>query len=284
MISTIKDIKDLPTYCINLEKRTDRWTMIQSQPGFEEFKHMQRFIGVDGSKIDIMKDDRITFLTKRNIVKKTRRAHEELSTKGGVGCYLSHVQLWQKFLNESHAPAMLVFEDDVKLTEDSYKNLQTQLLSSPTLQNTNAYDFCILSPSSNPRYTSRSVEFKGEKGLDRLNNFTCLVSYIITRKGVEKILPLVFPIESHIDGFISACSSMNVLDVCAPKKSMFKYITTKSDIYDNGGCEICNIPTNFTKDKVIIPKTEYYRYKAEETLIIGVLGLAMINYFMKKKK
>ncbi len=280
----ISNIKDLPTYCINLEKRTDRWNMVQSQPGFKDFEHMQRFIGVDGSKIDIMKDDRITLLTKRNIMKKTRRAHEELSTKGGVGCYLSHVQLWQKFLNESHSSAMLVFEDDVKLSEDSYKNLQYLLVSSPILQNTNEYDFCILSPSSNPIYTSRSVEFKGDKKLDRLNNFTCLVSYIITRRGAEKILPLVFPIESHIDGFISVCSSMNILNVCAPKKKMFYYNITKSNIYDNDGCDICDIKPGFSKDNVIIPKTEYYRYKAEEALIIGVLGLAMINYFMNKRK
>ena len=279
----ITNIKDLPTYCINLEKRQDRWNMVQSQPGFKDFNHMQRFIGVDGSKINIMEDDRITLLTKRNIIKNTRRAHEELSTAGGVGCYLSHVQLWQKFLNESHADAMLVFEDDVKLTETSYNDLQNLLQSSKTLQNTTEYDVCIVAPSTTTN-TVRSGSFKGDLYLDRLDAFFSTLSYIVTRRGIEKILPLALPIESHIDCFIGVCSSLNLLDVCSPKKQMFRYISTKSDIYDTNGCDICDVKPGFSKDKVIISKAEYYRYKAEETLIIGVLGLAMLNYFLKKKK
>ncbi len=279
----ITNIKDLPTYCINLEKRNDRLELVKSQPGYKDFSHMKRFIGVDGSKIDIMSDSRITLLTKRNIMKKTRRSHEELSTAGGVGCYLSHVSLWQKFLHESSAPAMLVFEDDVKLTEDSYRNLQSLLESSPILQNTNEYDFCMLSPSSS-KNTIRSGTFKNDSKLDRLDAFFSTVSYIVTRKGVEKILPLVFPIESHIDCFIGVCSLLRLLDVCSPKKRMFYYLSTESDIYDSGGCELCDVPTDFAKHSVIIPKHEYYRYKAEEAILIGLVGYTMFNYFMRKKK
>jgi GR25 family glycosyltransferase involved in LPS biosynthesis len=279
----ITNIKDLPTYCINLEKRTDRWDLVQSQPGFKDFHHMQRFIGVDGSKIDIMKDDRITMLTKRNIMKKTRRAHEELSTAGGVGCYLSHVKLWEKFFYESSAQAMLVFEDDVKLTGDSYKNLQSLFDNSNILKNPTAYDFCILSPSSHPKYTTRIPNYKDDANLDGLDSFTTLVAYIITRKGAEKILPLVYPIESHIDQFIGVCSSMKLLDVCAPKTKIFKYNVTASDIYDNGGCDVCDVPTDFSKHSIIIPKSEYYRYKTEEIILIGLVGYAMFQYYFKKK-
>ena len=88
-------LDSLPTYCINLERRTDRWDLVKAQPGFKEFKSIERYIGVDGSKIDIREDSRVSFLTKRNILQNTRRAHEQLSTAGGVGCYLSHMGLWQ---------------------------------------------------------------------------------------------------------------------------------------------------------------------------------------------
>lgn len=229
-----------------------------------------------------MEDDRISLLTKRNIVKKTRRAHEELSTPGGVGCYLSHVNLWQKFLTESSAPAMLVFEDDVKLTEDSYKNLQSLFDKSNILKNPTAYDFCILSPSSHPKYTTRILNYKDDSNLDKLTSFTTLVGYVITRKGAEKILPLVFPIESHIDQFIGICSNMNLLDVCAPKSKIFKYNASASDIYDNGGCELCDVPTDFSKHSILIPKSEYYRYKVEETIIIGLIGYLMFKYYIRK--
>jgi hypothetical protein len=146
------------------------------------------------------------------------------------------------------------------------------------------YDFCALSASSNPKYTTRVPNFKNEHKLDRLNSFTNFGAYIITRKGAQTILPHVFPIQAHIDCFVGICSSMNIIDLCAPKEKIFKYNISTSDIYDNNGCEICDIPVDFNKKSVLIPKHEYYRYKAEETLLIGLIAYTVFQHFMKGKK
>jgi RAB protein geranylgeranyltransferase component A len=71
------DIKETPTwyvdkvpaFCINMERRMDRWQEFTAQQGVQELPNVKRFIAVDGSKLDIMNDPRIPLYTKKNIKK-----------------------------------------------------------------------------------------------------------------------------------------------------------------------------------------------------------------------
>ena len=274
-------LHSIPTYCINLERRVDRWDLVKSQPGFKEFKTINRFIGVDGKLIDIKEDERVSFLTKRNIILNTRRAHEQLSTAGGVGCYLSHINLWQKFLRESSAPVALIFEDDVKLPIGITDTLQTFFDKSPILADPTQWDFCILSPSKS--YSIIGESFHGSSDLFRLERFVCLAGYMITRRGVERVLPHLLPIESHIDGFLTVASSLRTIDLVGPKEKIIQYNITKSDIDSATKFPICDVKSDFEKDSVIIPKTTYWRYQAEEALLLGAVGYALYNAWSKRK-
>jgi GR25 family glycosyltransferase involved in LPS biosynthesis len=276
-------LDSIPTYCINLERRIDRWNLVKAQPGFKEFKSIERYIGIDGKLLNIKEDSRISFLTKRNILLNTRRAHEELSTVGGVGCYLSHATLWQKFLNESSAPVALILEDDIKLPVGISKTLQSFLNASPILADPTQWDFCILSPSSSPVYTKLEGPFRDSSTLFRLERFTCLAGYMITRRGVERVLPHLFPVESHIDGFLSAVSSLHMIDLIGPKRAILGYTITKSDIQDKSECPICDVKTKFEKESVMIPKTTYWRYQAEEALLLGAVAYTLYKLWSKRK-
>ena len=87
-------IESIPAFCITLERRMDRWKRFQDQSGIDRLP-VKRFIGVDGKTLDISTDNRVSTFTKRNIVTKSRRSHEELDSAGGVGCALSHIAVWQ---------------------------------------------------------------------------------------------------------------------------------------------------------------------------------------------
>ena len=76
-------IESIPAFCITLERRQDRWRRFQDQSGIDGL-NLKRFMGVDGKTIDIQNDERVTLCTKRNILAKTRRSHEELDSVGGV--------------------------------------------------------------------------------------------------------------------------------------------------------------------------------------------------------
>ena len=276
-------INSIPTYCINLERRTDRWNLLKAQPGFKEFKSIERYIGVDGKLIDIKEDTRISFLTKRNILLNTRRAHEELSTAGGVGCYLSHVSLWQKFLKESSAPVALIFEDDIQLPAGVTQLVQSFFDASPVLSDPSNWDICILSQHPSPIYTKIAKPFQNSSTVFQFERFVSLAAYMITRRGVERVLPHLFPIESHIDGFLSAASSLHMLDIVGPKKRIMTVIETVSDIQDKDYCKICDIKTNFEEESVLIPKTTYWRYQAEEALVLGAIAYTLYKIWSKQK-
>ena len=109
-------IESIPAVCITLERRADRWRRFQDQSGIDGLE-IKRFFAVDGKTLDIKNDTRVATLTKRNIVTKTRRSHEELDTAGGVGCALSHIAVWQWLVNSDHEMA-LVFEDDAVVPPD----------------------------------------------------------------------------------------------------------------------------------------------------------------------
>jgi len=261
----------------------DRWNLLKAQPGFTEFKSIDRYIGVDGKLIDITEDSRISFLTKRNILLNTRRAHEELSTAGGVGCYLSHVSLWQKFLKESSAPAALIFEDDIQLPAGVSRTLQSFFNASPVLSDPSQWDLCILSQHPSPIYTKIAGSFHGSTTVFQFERFVSLAGYMITRRGVERVLPHLFPIESHIDGFLSAASSIRMLDVVGPKEQILDINETKSDINNLTLCAICDVKTKFEEESVIIPKTTYWRYQAEEALILGAVAYTLYKMWSKQK-
>jgi GR25 family glycosyltransferase involved in LPS biosynthesis len=256
--------------------------LLKSQPGFQEFKSIQRYIGVDGKLLNIKEDSRVSFLTKRNVLLNTRRAHEELSTAGGIGCYLSHTGLWQKFL-ESSAQVAFILEDDIKLPSGIAHTIQSFFNASPILADPTQWDFCVLSPYPSPIYTKIKEPFHGSDTLFRYERFISLAGYMITRRGVERVLPHLFPIESHIDAFLSVASSLNIIDLVGPKKLIMNIIKTKSDIQDKDVCMICDVDTNYEKDSVLIPRTTYWRYQAEEAILLGALAYGMYLTWSKRK-
>jgi GR25 family glycosyltransferase involved in LPS biosynthesis len=107
---------NLRIYCINLKSRADRWERFFQQPGFQELIQKypwERFDAIDGKTIDIEKDTRVSLRTRRNIMYKKRRDHEDLDSAGGVGCYLSHYTVWTKIIAQPEEYG-LVFEDDAQ--------------------------------------------------------------------------------------------------------------------------------------------------------------------------
>jgi hypothetical protein len=74
-----------------------------------------------------------------------------------------------------------------------------------------------------------------------------------------------------------------MIDLVGPKKLILNIIETKSDIQDKDQCFICDVDTHYEKDSVIIPKTTYWRYQAEEAILLGALASGMYLTWSKQK-
>ena len=232
-------------YFINLKHRKDRWKRFSQQPELKElmkYYKYQRFEAVNGSTIDVMKDDRISLRTKRNIKGHIRRDHEELNTVGGVGCYLSHTSVWKKFLERDEKYA-IVLEDDAELYDGFTADLQSAMKDTELLpQMPDVWFFESKDKPSPPKIKGRSC---GPWIKKACSTFT---GYLVSKQGAKKLLETAFPMDMHIDLYTCLSGDMGRIFTVMHRNvliSAYSLTTTDTDIHEATDCAICNIPTKF---------------------------------------
>jgi GR25 family glycosyltransferase involved in LPS biosynthesis len=271
-------IESIPAFCITLERRADRWKRFQDQLGINGLS-VKRFLGVDGKTLNLDTEDRITTLTKRNIKIKKRRSHEELDSIGGVGCALSHIAVWQ-WMVDNQQDVCLIFEDDAAVPPDFVQKANDCIRTSMVLQDSAHWDMWLLGGiwddlSSIPKEPK-------ESGVVRVGAFLLSHAYVITRRCAERFVKDAYPIHCHIDMWMSIYSFLNDLRLVGSTRFQMKQDQqAKTDIQSSEGCAICNVPTDFTKNQILLSKTDYYVARASQVALIGLLGYGVYQWYKK---
>ena len=269
-------VDTIPAFCINMDKRRDRWIDFSVQKGIERLPKLKRYPAVDGSKLDIMNDTRIPLITKHNILYKTRRSHEELNTKGGIGCALSHMGIWE-WQVKNNVPVVLIFEDDAKVTSDFVPYMNQVIQSSPTLQNPERWDFLNL---ANTRSNIRVLE--PQSTLSTMDVFVGMQCYFITLKGAQKFLKEARnALHLHIDIWIAFYKKVHGLDILCLSKYMVRQRSSRTDIQDLNGCALCNVTNDFPKTHRFISVEEFWLLRAME-LALGITAIYAAYQYIKK--
>ena len=255
-------VDEIPAFCINMEKRTDRWRDFNSQKGVEQLPKLRRFNAVNGSKLDIYNDSRVPLLIKYNIKYKTRRSHEELSTAGGVGCALSHIGIWE-WMVETNAPVVLIFEDDAKMPPDFVQHMNQVIRASPTLQDTKKWDILNLANARGP-----IKPFEPQSTLSTMDSFIGMQCYFITLNGAKRFLQEANTIHLHIDLWLVIYKKVYGLNIFCLSDYVVRQRSSKTDIQDLNGCQICNVKTDFHKTHTIISTEELYLLRAMEVGLV----------------
>lgn len=271
-------IDSIPKYVINLDRRSDRWERFQSYPGAASLTNLRRWSAVDGNKLDIETDTRISLFTKYNIITANRRSHYELNSKGGAACYMSHVEVWKDFLENNTSEVALIFEDDAIIDAGSLHKINVFFKESITFKNAKLWDFCICSPFGTKILDGNM--YPDDKLCKRLLQFMGLSAYFITRQGIEKIMPIVYPIQGHVDWFVSFAATMKIIDVCIPPTNIFKREYAGTDIQKPTGCTICNIQKNDT-DGGFVSNWRLIGFHIEEALLFGIILYGMYKVYKK---
>jgi GR25 family glycosyltransferase involved in LPS biosynthesis len=266
-------IDEIPAFCLTLERRADRWKRFQDQYGIDALPKLKRFLGVDGKTIDIKTDPRISTFTKRNIIMKTRRSHDQLDTVGGVGCALSHTALW-KWLAESDQEMLLVFEDDAVIPPDFVQRANQLIQSSPTLQNPNKWDMWIIGAKWD---TLSKIPGETKIGLVEAPAFFLFHCYIITRKFAQKLYENCLPIEGHIDFWASNYAIINKSHIVATPKLQLFQREAKSDIQTTVIPSLVDVPTDYEKTHTFISKTDLMLARGAEAAVILFLGYLAVS-------
>lgn len=256
------NVLTIPSYCINLDKRTDRWSKFSQQPAIREMNLLKRYSAVDGAKINIFDNEQISTKTVYNILNKTRRSHTEIDAVGAVGCTMSHVGVWKEFLESSHK-FCLIFEDDV-IVPTNFKEMVLQ--SSQTLHDLHD-EFHVWLIHYGIFVNNKYIPVQDQWVTP--TKFYGTGCYLLSRKGAEKLLQHVYPIEMHIDAYIQTKASIGEILLLIHKKVYIPLRNSKSNI-QHGKCELCNIPDKVDQSNLkIVNKYYLYSIVAYAAIISG---------------
>jgi GR25 family glycosyltransferase involved in LPS biosynthesis len=173
---------------------------------------------VDGSKINI-NDIPLTNIAKLEMKQLEttgfRYKHYQL-TKGAIGCYFSHIKVWDAILKGSHDD-VLIFEDDATPPPNCLKLIRSAMSNIP-----DDWDIVLFGKHC------KDCEIK--KNHLKVNRFILLHCYMIRKKGIRKIMDKnnIIPISQQLDAYISEISYD--MKIYAPLHDIVMQSESRTDI------------------------------------------------------
>lgn len=187
----------LKTKCwvINLKKnkdRIERFTYFYEKSDISSLP-LHRFDAINGREIDAKR-----YVTKvayetllLNEKNRYRTKHYQL-TRGAIGCYLSHVSIFKKLLEDPDCDYYVIFEDDAAILPKVEHKLQVALRYAP-----DDWDIILLAPIMEV-ILERTPMFK------KYESFWGLCGYVINKRGARKFVeefdakPIAMQIDSKM--------------------------------------------------------------------------------------
>ena len=205
---------DFDVYLINLDRNKDRLDAFIDQYTNCDLrrKQVKRFAAVDGQKVESL-ENKVTPKAYAEIteVEKTgyRTKHYQL-TRGGVGCYLSHMAVYE-LIRDGESPFGLIFEDDVIIDKYIFKRLNDVIINVP-----NDWDMLLLSCHC---IVCEKMDMYYDTG-----KFFWLHCYLVRKTSVEKIMKYLKSnrIGKQIDSELSDMIGLGILKVYCLKESLCK--------------------------------------------------------------
>lgn len=205
-------------YCINLDRSTERWEKMKKL--FSQiFPNIQRFKAVEGAKLDVNR------LTKMRMVspyaefniERGRTSHDIFETKGAIGCYLSHLKLWELCIQRNEN--VMILEDDIVPTKDfNNENLNYYLNEIPK-----EAGIIIIGYAKD---IDGQYDVNKKKGIVRLlGRFQGTLGYIVTPKAARALVSHAYPMFLHVDIYVGLACKSNGIPIYAPK-DVSKFIFT----------------------------------------------------------
>lgn len=186
------------SYYINLSNRKDRndHFLSEIQKSKRLNGNISRYEAVDGKKIKLneITDDIITSRAREALEGNTKAAYGYDLTYGGLGCALSHRNIYLECVEKGYE-SVLILEDDVSIDPLIDKMLRkANKLDHKSFDllylGCNKHHYPRLKPTANPLFNQVLSNLHGTFG------------YLVTNTGAQKLLDLVFPISVQIDSEI----------------------------------------------------------------------------------
>jgi GR25 family glycosyltransferase involved in LPS biosynthesis len=165
-------------YCVNLDCDQERFKYVKTQ--FEKHNlEVTRFPGILGS--EIKQEEYPEYIKKDSILLKNKC--------GSVGCYLSHIKIWDQILKSDDINQALILEDDIDLDSDFNQKLEQYYQQVPK-----NWDLIYLGTGKMKGFNITNKIMKPKVGnFVGHNNGT--FGYIVKKSSIPKLKKLILPID-----------------------------------------------------------------------------------------
>lgn len=204
---------DYDCYVINLARKPDRLAHIssvysKSDVSSEPFTRVE---AVDGKETNLRPYVTESILKGIQDIDETgRRTRHDQLTRGMIGCYLSHLKVYNIF-KQSSKPYALILEDDAMFPTDLHDRVIR------TIQDDVPDDWDVI------LLGRWAIEETREKTHVKVHKFWGTQGYIINKKGLSKMQTYRnVPIDDQIDAIMGKLSRENILKVYAPIENFIK--------------------------------------------------------------
>jgi GR25 family glycosyltransferase involved in LPS biosynthesis len=214
-------------FLINLDvkpERLDNFIEAYKRTDLYNVKRFERVAAVNGRQLNLSKH--VSYRGQQDIEmieqQGYRIRHNQL-TRGAVGCYLSHINVY-KMIRDRPEEFGIIFEDDVKFNQRNiYKHLRIQMAKIP-----DDWDILLLGCVCHI--------CKHNDGYKDLNHFFLLHAYVVKKSSAINILKELefLPVRQQIDSELS---------VLAIEKKIKVYCLTSSLVWQDPKINATSIQT-----------------------------------------
>ncbi len=250
--------KTLKTFVINLDRSPDRWAKISEHLTNEGFD-FERMPAVDGLRIENPSAHARSLSLL--ILQRRLSGHE-------IGCYLSHVKVWRKIVEEK-IPVALVLEDDAVPIPGCKKAIDNIDPSAIGLHMIRLHVLNQKKVESRGQLRATRVKLNGLDIFLQVGVVWSSTAYLITRAGAERLLKGGQRARCPVDWFTFSFMFDGLRHaICRPflfssDPSLETTVQTKNEIFWPN--RILQYPVRFFVKRFFVPFVDLvllYRYRA----------------------
>lgn len=184
-------------YIINLNRSKERYEYIKGYVNGLGLKS-ELVEAVDGSTLSIKE------ISEKVDLESYKMFLGHLPKRGTIGCSLSHIKAWQKFLS-SNLQFAVIFEDDVSFNPNKVKIIIEDLV-----KNNKLWDIVILEISHNGFPLKIKNLTNNNHLVVYLTEVTHAGAYIINKKAAKNLLRKALPIKMPIDHYFTRSWELDI--------------------------------------------------------------------------
>ncbi|GJD09099.1 hypothetical protein Gasu2_33700 [Galdieria sulphuraria] len=206
-------------WCINRLDRPNRWKKFSEQIVGKLQLVVHRFPAITGESVDLSV---LSIRALRVLETGTRKGHEDLTGRNSIGCYLSHLALWEKSVE--HNEHFFVFEDDsepsLTASLDLEKKVSQAILSieEPFILFFGLHKMSIV---QNTSPIIDSTDMKLHKIDSQRSQLYGTHAYLISPSAARGMIYFSRPIEMQVDSYIVAASRKAGVQLFLTEPQMF---------------------------------------------------------------